>query len=70
MKMTLEDQVKDVGQAVVAGTLPAASYLSDLSLWVTIGAGIASFVYLCSSLFKMYFPERFAAFVKKLNQKK
>lgn len=66
--MSFEGQAKEISQAVVAGSVPVASYLTDLSLWVTIIAGIASIVWACVSLLKLFFPKKFNAFVKRIDE--
>jgi hypothetical protein len=66
--MPLEGQAKDIGQAVIAGSVPVASYLNDFSLWVTILAGIASFIWAVVSLVKLFFPKKFNAFVKRIDE--
>lgn len=63
-------QIKDVGQAAIAGGVPVTAYLNDLSLWVTIIAGVASILWATVSLFKVLFPQRFSAFVAKIDRKK
>ena len=67
--MSFEIQTKEFGQAIVAGAIPAVSYLSDFALWVTILAGIASFIWACVSIAKALFPRHFNAFVKRIDSK-
>lgn len=63
------DQVtKSVGQALVAGGVPVASYLSNLALWVTIFAGIASTIWALISIVKAVFPKHFERWVTRLDE--
>lgn len=66
--MSLAETPKHVANAVVA-VAPAASYLSGLSLGVTILAGLVSIVWMGASTFKLFFPEKFNAFVHRINRK-
>lgn len=58
-----------VAANTTATVAPIASYLSGISTVVTIVAGCASIIWLGSSLWKLYFPEHFHHFVRRLNKK-
>lgn len=66
--MTIEHHAKDITQAAIAGGVPVASYLTDLSLWVTIVAGIASIIWATASLIKLFFPRHFNGFVRRIDE--
>jgi hypothetical protein len=65
--MALEEQVKTLSQAVVAGSIPAVSYLQNFSLWVTIAAGVISLIWGGISIVKLVFPRHFNAFVRRID---
>ena len=65
--MTIEETPRQIIQATAAGMAPLASYLSGASAIVTLLAGIASLVWILSSLWKLYFPKSFDRFVKRIN---
>lgn len=64
--MTLAEAPKQVANVAVA-TAPAISYLSGLSIALTILASIVSILWMASSLFKLFFPKQFEAFVKRID---
>jgi hypothetical protein len=66
--MSLQEIPKHVANVTVA-VAPAASYFSGLSLGITIIAGIVSIVWMGGSVWKLFFPDNFDAFVKKINGK-
>lgn len=66
--MTIEETPRQIIQATAAGAAPLASYLSGASAVVTLLAGIASLVWIVSSLWKLYFPASFERFVKRINE--
>ena len=63
-----EQVTKSVGQAFVAGGVPAASYLSNLALWVTIFAGLISSIWVIISIVKAVFPKHFERWVARLEE--
>ena len=66
--MSITETPKYAANAAAA-VAPLASYLSGISAVITILAGIASLIWLGSSLWKLYFPEHFHNFVKRINRK-
>lgn len=66
--MTIEETPRHVANVAVA-TAPVVSYLSGVSLVLTIIASIVSILWMGSSVWKMFFPEHFDTFVKKINRK-
>lgn len=68
--MTIEHNAKEITQAAIAGSVPVASYLSDVSLWITIIAGVFSILWAAASLIKLLFPRHFNGFVRRIDEDK
>lgn len=67
--MSFENAPKHVADAAAAAA-PLAAYVSGFSVGVTILASLVSMAWMVSSLWKLFFPQHFEAFVKRINKQK